>query len=347
MKLLKAIGISLAIMALFSCKHGDSDKSSKNKPPVLVDIIIAGDEKVPNNIEVNGSVLAEESVELHPEISGRLIYLNIPDGASVTKGTVLARINDADLQAQLEQAKAQLDIARKTEQRLKTLLAVNGVNQADYDLALSQVTTLEAGVKVLDAQIDKTVIRAAFTGRLGIRLISPGAYVTPQTVLGTLVVSDKVKIDFTVPDAFVNLVAIGNTINIQTNISDSTLPAKIIASEPQINTVTRNLKVRALLKNNVILTPGTFVKVILNKKNTGIVVPTNAIIPDALSSQVVVIKKGKGVFTNVETGVRTPNIIELTKGVKPGDSIIVTGQLFVRPNSDVKVRKVKKISDYK
>jgi multidrug efflux pump subunit AcrB len=104
-------------------------------------------------------------IELHPEMSGRLTYLNIPDGVAVQKGTVLAKINDADLQAQLEQQTVQLDLAAKTEQRLKQLLAVNGINQSDYDAALSQVNTYKANIKVLEAQIDKTVVRAAFSGR--------------------------------------------------------------------------------------------------------------------------------------------------------------------------------------
>ena len=121
----------------------------------VVDVMIAKKVNVPTNIEVNGSALSEEMIELYPEVGGRLIYLNIPDGASVTAGTVLAKINDADLQAQLEQQKVQLELAVKTEQRLKQLLAVNGVNQSDYDAALSQVNTIQANIKVLKHRLIK------------------------------------------------------------------------------------------------------------------------------------------------------------------------------------------------
>jgi membrane fusion protein, multidrug efflux system len=330
--------ILLTVPVLFSC-HRKTEKVRSNLP-VPVDVIIAEKVHFPSSVEVNGETLSEEMIELHPEISGRLTYLNIPDGATVQKGAILAKINDADLQAQLEQQKVQLELAVKTENRLKELLAVNGINQSDYDAAFSQVNTIKANIKVLSAQIDKTVVRAAFSGKLGLRMVSPGAYVTPQTLLGTLQETDNIKIDFTVPEFYANLTRVGNTIIIQTNESDQKQTAVISAIEPQINVASRNIKVRARLKNSNI-SPGTFVKVLLNKDEEGIIVPSNALIPDATSNQVVLIKKGKAVFVNVETGIRNADVVELSKGVNAGDTIVVSGVLFVRPNSFVKIRSIK------
>src|SRR5512133_2409858 len=145
----------LVIPGLFSC-HRKADRIG-NRLPVSVDVIIAEKAHFPTSVEVNGASLAGEMIELHPEVSGRLTYLNIPDGSTVKEGTVLAKINDADLQAQMEQQKVQLDLAHKTEQRLKELLAVSGVNQSDYDAALSQENSINANIKILNAQIDKTV----------------------------------------------------------------------------------------------------------------------------------------------------------------------------------------------
>ena len=233
-----------------------------------------------------------------------------------------------------------MDLAIKTEQRLKELLTVNGVNQSDYDAALSQVNTINANIKVLNAQIDKTVVRAAFSGKLGLRMVSPGAYVTPQTLLGTLQQTDNIKIDFTVPEFYANLVKVGNTVIIQTNESDEKQTAVISAIEPQINVETRNIKVRARL-NNGNISPGTFVKVLLNKDEEGIVVPSNALIPDASSNQVIIIKNRKAVFVKVETGIRNADVVELSSGVNSGDTIVVSGVLFVRPNAFVKIRNVK------
>lgn len=338
------LGGLIVVALLLSCKTKNKEEVPAGKQSIMVEVVIAGSETINSNLEVNGSVLANEMVELHPEVSGRLTYLNLPDGATVREGTLLARVNDADLQAQLEQQKTQLDLATKTLKRLSDLLKVNGVNQADYDAALSQVNTFQANMKVVNAQIDKTVVKAPFSGELGIRVVSPGAYVTPQTILGTLHQTDKVKIDFTVPETFSSIVVKGNTVKIETDGVEGSLDATITAVEPQINTVSRNIKVRARLTKGVIH-PGAFVKVFLGQNRKGIMVPSNAIIPDALSNQVVVVKNNKAVFVNVETGLRNANLVELSSGVNPGDSIIVSGMLFVRPNASVKVRRVKSLNE--
>jgi membrane fusion protein, multidrug efflux system len=342
MRLKLLIGMPVLMATLLSCKSGNKENElTKEKPPVAVDIVIATNTDFSSDIEVNGTVLSDEMVELHPETGGRLTFLNIPDGARVEKGTILAKVNDADLQAQLQQQKVQLDLAGKTEQRLRKLLEVNGVDQSAYDAALSQVNLINANMNVLNAQIDKTVIKAPFSGRLGLRLVSEGAYVSTSTVIGTLQETDKIKIDFSVPEAYEDLIKIGKTINIRTNTSDGDMSATISAIEPQINTATRNLKVRAkLTKGNI--SPGAFVKVLLDEKMKGIVVPTNAIIPDALSNQLVLVKNGKAVFQNVETGIRNSNVVEITSGIQNGDSIIVSGVLYVRPNGKVKVKSVRK-----
>jgi len=340
MKINFLIGMPLILAAMISCKSKADDKTaSKEKPPVIVDVMIAGNTDFSSDIEVNGTVLSDEMVELHPEVGGRLTYLNIPDGARVAKGTVLAKVNDADLQAQMQQQKVQLELAEKTEQRLKKLLAINGVDQAGYDASLSQVNLYNATINVLQAQIDKTVLKAPFAGRLGLRLVSEGAYISPATIIGTLQETDKIKIDFSIPEAYINLVKIGKTIHIQTNASKEDLMATISAVEPQINTATRNIKVRARLnKGNI--SPGAFVKVLLNEKLKGIVVPTNAIIPDALSNQVVLVKDGKAAFQNVETGIRNSDIVEITDGLRVGDTIVISGVLYVRPNGNIKIKKV-------
>ncbi|MEI6061003.1 MAG: efflux RND transporter periplasmic adaptor subunit [Bacteroidota bacterium] len=335
------IALPLMLAAIISCTGKAKDQAAqKEKPPVAVDVIVAGNKDFSSDIEVNGTVLSEDMIELHPEVGGRLTFLNIPDGAQVAAGTILAKINDADLQAQMQQQKVQLDLAEKTEQRLNKLLAVNGIDQASYDAALSQVNLYKANISVLLAQIDKTVIRAAFGGRLGLRLVSEGAYVTPSTVIGTLQQTDKIKIDFSVPEVYGSLIRIGKTVNVQTNDSKEDLSASISAIEPQISTTTRNIKVRARLSQGN-LNPGAFVKVLLNEKIKGIVVPTNAIIPDALSSQVVLVRNGKAVYQNVETGIRNSDIVEITDGLKVGDTVVVSGVLFVRPNGSVKIKKLR------
>lgn len=340
MKYLRLTSGLVLLWGVVSCNSKGREMNVKERPPVMVEVMVAGQQPVATNVEVNGTVVANEMVELRPEISGRLTYLNIPDGAKVAKGTILARVNDADLQAQLEQQQSQLALATKTESRLANLLKVNGVNQADYDVAVNQLQSIQANIKVLNAQIDKAVIRAPFSGELGLRVVSPGAYVTPQTLIGTLQQTDKVKIDFTVPETYASILNKGDVVNVHSNASEEMLEATISAIEPQINAVTRNIKVRAFL-NKGLIAPGAFVKVVLNQQRQGILVPSNAIIPDALSSQLVVARGNKAVFTNVETGMRNESMVEIVSGINPGDSIIVTGMLFVRPNAPIQIRKVR------
>lgn len=338
----------IVILFSFACNTKKEEAlKPKTAPPAVVDVIVAGTKLLHNTIEVNGSVLANEMLDIHPEVSGRLTYLNLPDGNSVKAGTILAKINDADLQAQLMKSKVQLELAKKTEERLKKLLAINGVNQADYDAALNTVNNIKADIELLKAQIDKTVIKAAFDGELGLRQVSPGAYVTPSTVLATLQQTHKLKIDFTVPDLYSNLIKKGNKLSVLTNQSKKPFQATIIATEPEVNTQTRNLKVRAVIDNNTV-SPGTFVKVLLNNtdtKNNQIVIPTNSIIPDADSKKVFLIKNGKGKYVSIETGLRTAGGVEILNGISVGDTVVVTGVLFVKQNAPVKIRSVKKLEE--
>lgn len=346
MKNLIISAFAIILVMLTSCKDKGKKSSGKEKMIPGVEVIVAAVQEFNNTVEVNGTVLSNEMVELHPEVSGRLTYLNLPDGERVKEGETLARVNDAELQAGLEQQKNQLELARKTEQRLKSLLLVNGVTQAEYDAALAQLISLQAGVNMTHAQIDKTIVRAPFSGTLGLRQVSPGAYVSPQTILSTLQQTELLKIDFTVPEPYYELVSKGKTVMIKQEKDSVMQQAVILAVEPQVNSSTRNLKVRALVKNTSLL-PGGFVKVYLVEKQSGILIPTNAIIPESVSNQVIVIQKGKAVFKNVQTGERSADQVEIEKGLSAGDTIVVSGVLFVRPDAAVRIKKVRTLTERK
>lgn len=347
----KFLAFFLIISVLTSCGGKDDKKvtvtttqGGGQAPPVPVDVIIAGYHQLANTIEANGSVVANETTELRPEVSGRLTYLNIPEGRAVGKGAVLARINDADLQAQLVKLRAQLSLAEKTEERLRKLLEVEGINRADYDVAVNQVSSLRADIGVVQANIARTVVRAPFSGTIGLRNVSPGAYVTPQTVLATIQQVNRSKIDFTVPEVYAHTVTKGKSVAIE--VSGEKRRATILAVEPQVNTGTRNLLVRAIIDNGNVQ-PGSFVKVLIDggSRNNTILIPSNAIIPEANGKKVIVAKNGKPEMTTIETGLRTPGGVEVLNGLNIGDSVVVTGVLYVRPNSTLKIRNVKKLEE--
>jgi len=328
-----------------ACKSKTVTNKPKENPPTIVDVMIAAPIPITNIIEANGTVIASEAVELRPEVTGRLTYLNVPEGKLVSEGTVLARINSADLQAQLQKSEAQLQLAETNEKRLKTLLDAGGVNQASYDAVVNQVSSLKADIAYSKSLIDKTVIRAPFTGTIGLRQVSPGAYVSSAMIIATIQKTGKVKIDFTIPEQYSDLIKIGGKVQVEVDAANETKQmATIIATEPQANTQTRNLSVRATLDNGT-ANPGAFVKVYVGATNQkqAIMVPTNVIIQDDRNNQLIVIKKGKASFINVETGLRQESNVEITKGVSSGDSVVVTGVLFARPNAPVKIRSVKKL----
>jgi membrane fusion protein (multidrug efflux system) len=335
----------LAPVLLLACKSKkEAPKQQSNAPQaVVVDVMIASPQNVVNSIEANGTVVASEYVELRPEIGGRITYLNIPEGGYIQKGTVIAKVNDADYVANLNKSKAQLELAIKTEERLRKLLSIGGLNQAEYDAAVNQISSLKADMAFTQAQIDKTVLRAPFSGVVGLRQVSIGAFVNTNTVLATLQQLDKIRIDFTIPEEYSSLIIKGHAVDVQTDANTgATSKAVIIATEPQVIQNTRNLKVRSVLQSGK-LNPGAYVKVKLsaNRDKKAILIPTNAIIPDDKNKQVVLVKNGKAVFVNIETGDRQANNAEVTKGINPGDSIVVTGVLFARPKSVLKVRSVK------
>jgi len=340
---LRKIHLMLAAVVLLAagCKEKSkpTDKFNPNMP-VSVDITVAELQKVDKQIEVNGTVLANDYVELHPEVNGRITFLQIPEGKIVQAGTVLAKLNDADLQAQLEKLKVQLELANINEQRNKQLLNARGINQSDYDLSLQQVKSLKADIAYNQSLIEKTIIKAPFTGQMGLRQVSVGAFINTATTVATIQKVDQLKMDFTLPEIYGEYVKVGKTIKI-TTIGNEQKPitATITAIEPQIIATTRNIKVRASFKGKVL--PGAYAKVFLGEtvSKPSIMVPSNVIIPDSKAKQIVIVRNGEAKFVSVETGYRTISSVEITKGLQVGDSVIVAGMLFVKDGAKLKIGK--------
>ena len=336
--------LSTFCLIFIGCQKKKPEESNKkNDQPAVVDVIVAGNQSISSTVEANGSIIASEFVELHAEVSGRITYLNIPEGSSVAKGTILARINDADLQAQLNKTKVQLELAQRTEERLTKLLTIKGISQSDYDLALNQVNSLKADLEYTQVLIDKTVLKAPFSGLIGLRQISQGAYVSPTTIIATMQQVNKLKVDFTVPEEYSSIIRKGLVIEVAVEgQNNARCKAVVIAREPQVNQTTRNILIRALL-TNCTANPGTFAKVYFKagSARNSILIPTNAIIPDDKNKKLVVVKNGKATYVIVETGVRKEDVVEITSGLSIGDSVVVDGVLFARPDKPVKVKSVK------
>lgn len=334
---------SIALLLLASCSNTPETKVKPAAPPIAIDALVIKPEPFNYAIEASGTIQAQEFVELKPETNGRIVQLNITEGTMVKQDELLAKLNDDDLEAQLTKAQSQYEIAQRNLNRLSKLKEAEGLNQQEYDIAENQVNNLKADVNYTRALIRKTEIRAPFTGLIGLRNVSMGAFVSNQTVLATLQQVDRLKVDFVLPENQLNIVHNGMEVQVSAPQSDELFQAKVIAIEPQINATTRNIKIRAQLTHaSRLLSPGAFVKVSVNidHKNNAILIPTNCIIPDTRSKKVAVLKNGKTVFTIVQTGFRTEDKVEILGGIEVGDTIALNGILYLKPEAPVSIKSV-------
>ena len=309
---------------------------------LAVQTLIANPQPLSSNIEVPGTIMPNESTEIHPEVSGRLVALNIKDGDRVSKGALLARLYDGDLQAQLRKLEVQLQIAEQTEKRQAELLKIQGVSQQEYDIALLQVLSLKADMDIIKESINKTEIRAPFSGKLGLKNVSPGAYVTPTTVLTTISQVDALKIQFNIPERYGSMLGAGMPISFTVDGSGKSFTANVIASEISIDENTRSLAIRAkVAQRDPMLIPGGFakVKIVFGKLQEALMVPSNSIIPIGRKKQLYVYESGKAMMREVTTGVRDSTNIQILTGIKTGDTVITSAILFLRPGLEVAIAK--------
>ncbi len=308
-----------------------------------IEVLIIKSSSLDNKLVVTGSVLANESLELKSEESGKITGLYFKEGELVKKGELLLKINDKEIRAQLEKEKYNQKLNRNIENRQRKLLEKEAISQEEYDNALNRLNTNTADLKLLEAQLDKTQITAPFEGVIGLRYISDGAYITPNTIIATLYNVSPAKIEFAVPGRYSTQVRPGQKILFTIESDSQDFEGEVYAIEPRIDPTTRTLKIRAIAENSKgFLLPGQFVKVglILSSVSNAILVPTQAVIPDLNNHKVFVLEGGKAKEVKVETGMRTETDLEILSGLKPGDSLITTGILQLRGGMDVHVAKV-------
>lgn len=331
------------LQACSNSKGTEVANKPKTEPPVSVEAMIVKNRELVSPLEVSGTLQAQDIVEIRSEVSGKLAYLYLPEGGFVAQGTILGRLYSDDLQAQLKKVQVQLELARKNEERLKKLLEVGGVNQQDYDQAQTQIKTLEAEAEFIQAQIRKTIISAPFAGKIGLKQVSLGSYVSPNQMITTLQ-SPQLLVDFNVPEQYLAKIQIGSSVEMLVEGSSVKYQARIMATEQQVNASTRNLKVRARIENgDKNLMAGMFARVLLggNEKQNALLIPTAAVIHETRGKKVVVIRKGKAEFVSIETGLRKESEVQVLSGLQAGDTIATTGLLFVKPNSSLQIRKLR------
>ena len=313
--------------------------------PTIISGFVVIEQALKDEVVATGSLIPSEQIDIYPEVSGRITQLNIREGQPIAANTLLVKLYDADLQAQLKRLEVQEENARRTEDRNKQLLARGGISQQEYDIVVTNLKSALADIEVVKANIRRTEIRAPFAGMIGLRNVSLGAFVNPQTLIARLQQTASLKLDFSIPEKYGSVIKQGSTVSFEVDAFKKPFTGVVYATEPSVEEATRNLRVRARVNNRTAqLRPGSFAKVTLTIQNErGLVVPTQAVIPQTRSKQVVVIRNGKAVFQDVTTGQRSANSIQVISGVQAGDTVATTGLLFLRPDAPVKIAKMVKL----
>lgn len=291
-------------------------------------------------LSATGTLIPEEGVELQAETSGRVIAINFREGARVAKGSLLVKLNDAELRATLARSQHQLALAETRERRLAPLIRQGLVRQEDYDIVASEVDVQKAEIELTRAQIDKTEIRAPFDGVIGLRYVSEGAFVGASTRVATLQRLDKLKIDFSVPEKYAGRIRIGSPVQFSVAGSERRFDASIYAYDPRIDSGTRSILIRAQTDNpEHRLLPGAYanVELVLDTLSGALLVPAVAVVPGLNEKNVFVYRDGHAERRKVETGTRTATTVQILSGLAAGDVVITSGLQNLRAGQAVAI----------
>jgi len=334
---------------LYSCQTKTPEAKSVKQQLIelKVEAFIVKTSVLDQSITISGTLKPYEETVIMPEVAGRVVAINLQEGKTVRRGTVLIELFNEDLKAQLRKSQAQLQIAEETLKRQSELIKVNGISQSDYDQAQLQIKAITADIEVINVQIGRTKIKAPFDGTFGLRNVSLGAQVSTNTALVTLREIDKLKLDFSVPEKYSSEIKPGTQVQFTVQGDEQKYDAEVLASEQGIDYTNRNLKVRAIVQTpSSSLVPGAFATVELRLKQieNALLIPNQAIIPQEKDKRVIVASNGKAKFAIVKTGIRNASRIEVLSGINPGDTIITTGLLFLKPGAILKYTTVKRDS---
>ena len=347
---IKTISITLLILLILGLigyritKNGNENsngpKNGGNKTTQKAEGIIIKPETFADALSLSGSVEANEQIEIRSEVSGIVEAIYFQEGVNVSKGQALLKINDLELKAQLSQAITRQNLAAENERRAKLLLEKEAISQEEYDIASSEFRSLKAQTQLIQAQLAKTTVRAPFSGKIGLRSISPGTYVTPTTLISKLVNTDLLKITFSIPEKYSSNLKNNTKVSFVVPNQTEAFEATIYAIEPEIETTTRTLKIRAKINNtNGKILPGTFATVNLpiSAIEDAILIPTEAIIPIQNGKKVIVAKNGKASEVQIETGTRTKDNILVIKGLQIGDTLVTSGIMSIKADAPIQV----------
>lgn len=319
---------------------GKGDKKGLQGKALNVRAVVLGEQSLTDGIYVSGSLVPDEEVSLSFETSGKITGIFFKEGAHVAQGQLLAKINDAPLQAELRKKQAQLKLMQDRLFRAKALLEKEAVSKEAFQEAEANLAALRAEIDGVKAQIAQTELRAPFSGIIGLRQVSQGAFATTATTVATLTKTKPLKVEFSVPERYAGTLAAGTPLTFTAEGDLTPRQAKVYASDSRVDPETRTYTIRALYANtDGRLVPGRYVSVNLTTRqyDRTLAVPSEAIVSEMGIDKVFLCRNGKAEAVEISKGLRTDAQVQVLKGLSVGDTVITSGTMQLRQGQSVVV----------
>jgi len=341
--------LAIAAGACSKSKAGGPDPASGGGGAPMgmpVEVVVARTDTVRDEIGATGQIEAVQSIDLRPEVDGRIVEILIREGQEVDQGTPLFKVDDAQLKAQVAQLEAQRDLAQQALARAKDLAQQNASSTADLEKAEAEARGAQAQYDLQRIRLERTTVRAPFAGVVGQRYVSLGDYVTNSTKLASLHTVNPQRATFQVPERFARELRPGQRVSFRVAaIAGRDFTGEVDFVDPVVQLPGRTILVKARVPNGArLLQPGMFIeaRLVTAVRPQAVVVPEDAVVPAEGSSFVWVVLAGKADRRKVNLGVRTPGFVEVTDGVKAGEQVVTGGLAMLAPGAPVMPRVVER-----
>lgn len=334
------------VMGLLASACGGSDAAPPQgggrgpQGPVPVEVALARTDTVVDVITATGQIEPLQSIQLRPEVDGRLVEIMVREGAEVAQGTPLFKVDDQELAAQVARARADRDLAQQALTRTRALLADKAAAPADVERAEAQMRGTQAALDLLQLRLDRTVVRAPFAGVTGQRLASLGDYVNNATRLITLQTNNPQRAVFQVPERYADQLKLRQRVVFRVAaLAGRDFTGVVDFIDPLVQLPGRTITIKALVQNpRRELQAGMFIEARLETavRPSATVIPEDAVSPSQGEMLVWVVREGKAERRQVALGVRTPGYVEVQSGIDPGDQVVVGGAERLTPGAEVR-----------
>jgi membrane fusion protein (multidrug efflux system) len=338
------------IMFIGGCYANAEDKNAKAATTVKVSPGIPADGYIvkpailKDELEITGTLEPNQEVDIVSELPRKIVRINIKDGSKVKVGQLLFEMDNADLLAELDKLREQEKLAKLNEERLRDLIQHEAVVQQDYDQSFTNLKVLQAQIAELQVMLNKTRIRAPFSGQLGIIHVYPGAVVSVNTVLTHIQDNSQVKLDFRVPEKYAQTISAGSVQRFTVSSDTSQYSAKVVAREAGVDQSSRTILLRAVSQNpGGVLLPGQSARLqlSLHSAKDALMITSQALIPSSQGYSVYVAKQNQVQLVPVTIGQRGALNVEILNGLNKGDTVVTSNMLRLMPGAFVQFASLK------